>query len=206
MGLFKNEDKNLHHFLKKSFANVRQDTSNLFEWVQFLHKKIQLQEGTIHGLRTQLNNSILTPRDIHDIINKHVEIGHLRNRLENVHKKIDILASLHDTHNRNMSELHARLSEAAQQVERKQSSLKEKIIRKITRNSKTYVKNLILSYIEKYQEVTALQLKEMIVEEQNICSKSSFYRLLQELEDDSKVSVVKEGKNKIYIQKLPTKN
>ena len=58
---------------------------------------------------------------------------------------------------------------------------------------------MVLSYIKKYWEITALQLKEMVVEEQGLCSKSSFYRLLQEIEERGDIGVVKEGKEKHYM-------
>ena len=41
MGLFKQNHQNSHH-VKKSFDNVKKDTSALFDWVNFLHQKIQM--------------------------------------------------------------------------------------------------------------------------------------------------------------------
>ena len=79
------------------------------------------------------------------------------------------------------------------------SHLKQKVIQKIQRNSKTHVKSFILGLIEKYEKASGLQLREMVVDEQRLCSKSSFYRLLQELEDDQKIKVIQEGKEKLYF-------
>jgi len=60
---------------------------------------------------------------------------------------------------------------------------------------------LILSYIIKYEKISALQLKEIVVDEQNFCSKSSFYRLLEEIEELDDIGVIKQGKEKHYISK-----
>jgi len=84
------------------------------------------------------------------------------------------------------------------------SNLKEKLMRSITRNSKEYVKNAILNLIKKYQKITGLQLREILVEEQALVSRSSFYRLLGELEHEtSDLSVIQHGKEKIYILQQP---
>ena len=80
-------------------------------------------------------------------------------------------------------------------------AIKEKIMKKLTRNSKEYIKGIMISYIKKYEKVTALQLREMIVDEQGFCSRSSFYRLLGEIEDFEDVSFMKQGKQKHYLSK-----
>ena len=75
-------------------------------------------------------------------------------------------------------------------------------MKRLTRNSKDYVKGVILSYIMKYGRISSLQLKEIVVDEQNFCSKSSFYRLLEEIEEKEEIGVVKEGKEKHYFSKI----
>ncbi|MEK6869571.1 MAG: hypothetical protein AABX74_05035, partial [Nanoarchaeota archaeon] len=69
------------------------------------------------------------------------------------------------------------------------------------RNSKEYVKQLVLSYIRKYTQIGALQLKDMIVYDQGLCSKSSFYRLLDEIEAMDGIGVAKKGNQKYYLYK-----
>ena len=63
------------------------------------------------------------------------------------------------------------------------------------------MKSVVLSYIKKYERISALQLKEIVVDEQNFCSKSSFYRLLEEIEALDEIGVIKQGKEKHYIAK-----
>lgn len=89
-------------------------------------------------------------------------------------------------------------------VPRQNSALKEKLMRSLTRNSKEYIKNTIMGLIKKYQKITGLQLREIVVEEQGLVSRSSFYRLLNELEhEQSGLSVIQHGKEKIYVVQQP---
>ena len=88
-----------------------------------------------------------------------------------------------------------------QNVKRKYSKpkLQEKIIRTVARSSKEYVKNLILQQILKQKNLSALQLREDIVEQQGIASKSSFYRMLEELEKEGLIGMMRVGKGKHYF-------
>ncbi len=79
------------------------------------------------------------------------------------------------------------------------SRLQEKIIKSVARSSKEYVKGMILSLIQKYRDISALKLREIIVEEQGIASKSSFYRMLEELEREGIIDMIRAGKEKHYF-------
>lgn len=98
------------------------------------------------------------------------------------------------------------LQEKIQIIEQKKSDLKanlrEKLLRKITKNSKEYLKNMLVSMIHKYEKISAHQLREMVVEEQGLCSKSSFYRILEEIEELPDISIVWQGKEKTYVVKM----
>ena len=86
-----------------------------------------------------------------------------------------------------------------QAPQEEESSLKERLMKKLVRNSKEYIKNLVLSLVHKYGKIGALQLREIIVEEQGLCSKSSFYRILEEMEDEQKLQEISDGKHTIYV-------
>ena len=85
--------------------------------------------------------------------------------------------------------------------EQRKATIREKVVKRVTRNSKEYVKSLILSYIRKYTQISGLQLKDMIVYDQGLCSKSSFYRILDEIEAMKDISIVKKGREKYYLYK-----
>ena len=61
---------------------------------------------------------------------------------------------------------------------------------------------MILSYIKKYEKISAFQLREMVVEEQNLTSKSTFYRIMEEIESLGEISIIRQGKEKLYLVKL----
>lgn len=88
-----------------------------------------------------------------------------------------------------------------QPVSQFKKTVKEKIFSNITRNSKEYVKKLILSLITKYQSISATQLRQIVVDEQGLCSKSTFYRILKEAEEQDFIGVITHGKEKKYMAK-----
>lgn len=80
-------------------------------------------------------------------------------------------------------------------------SFKEKIVQTFSRHSKSYLKNLILNYLQQHQKISALQLKDIVVDQQNLTSKSSFYRILEEIEKEDYITTIKDGKQKIFMLK-----
>ncbi len=207
--MFKKEEglDAFHAHLRNSFSNVKRDTSALFDWVEYLHEHAQRQESliqqqnhTLSALHHHVITNVPTHHDVKQIIDTHFALQDMRQRLNHMHKKIEVMASLHDQHHERIAEIRARLENAQVVTEKKSSQLKEKLIKNLTKNSKAYVKNAIVGYVERYSEISALKLKELVVDEQQLCSKSSFYRLLQELEDSEKVSVLKQGKLKTYLK------
>jgi len=102
-----------------------------------------------------------------------------------------------ETLNRRIDEVQSGLSKV-QPVDAR-ARLKEKIFRKVTRHSKDYVKSMLISLVKKHGKISGLALREIVVEEQGIVSKSSFYRLLAEIEEEDSVHVLHEGKEKHYF-------
>ena len=87
--------------LALSFSHVREDTSRLFQWLQFLSSRSELYEKQLGSQQSQIQA--------------------LRQRLE-----------------------------ALEARQKPRHSFRERIIQKITKSSKDYVSNLVLSYIRKY--------------------------------------------------------
>ena len=223
---------NLHNLLHHSFKNVKQDTNYILGWLNHLYQRNLQQDQVIKKLKEQLDYAPKSKEDIKKIVDEFYSYEHILERIKaldsriedlrnshlDLHKKhheiapkIDALSSkiesqepkiTHQIPTAEIDQLHQRL----EKLEQKKATIKEKIIKRITKNSKDYIKSIILSYIKKYSKITALQLKEMVVEEQGLCSKSSFYRLLEELEEDPEIGVIKKGKEKHYIAKITKKN
>ena len=212
--------KQLNEILKRSFSNVKKDTTNIFQWMDLFYKKIQEQERRnfeqtqlIRQLQLELSYMPRTREDIRRIVDQYYSFESIMTRIKDMDYKIGELAKsqtkeleapkpMADTaQQQKLQELSA-IERRLESLEHRKSAVKEKIVQKFTRNSKEYIKSIIVSYIKKYGKISALQLKEMVVDEQNFCSKSSFYRLLDEIEELEYIGVVKSGKEKHYISKI----
>ena len=212
--------RQMNDALKKSFENVKNDTTNIFQWLNFFYKRNLDQEQSIKKLQMELSYMPKTREDIRRIIDDYYSFEGMMAKIRETSWKVDELARKHTLHEEHQKlqaiqprqvvhreepkELEIDISHIEKRLERleqKRLSMKEKIVKRLTRNSKEYVKSVIISYIRKYERISALQLKDIIVEEQNLCSKSSFYRLLEEVEGIDELGVIKQGKEKHYVSK-----
>lgn len=204
--------KHLNEALKKSFANVKKDTASIFQWLNYFYRKSAEQEQALRRLQAELSYMPKTREDIRRIIDDYYHFEPIMAKIRELNEKVDSLAARQPApiekigkyiepagkeHYPDFSYIEKRL----ERLEQKKASIKERMIKRLTRNSKEYVKSVMLSYIKKYEKISALQLKEMVVDEQNFCSKSSFYRLLEEIEELDEVGVIKKGKEKHYLSK-----
>ena len=208
----------MNDLLKKSFANVKLDTTNIFQWINYFYRKNMEQEQLIKQLQLEISYMPKTREDIRRIIDDYYSFEGIMSKIRVLNSKVDDLEKM-KTDLRNAAqgivpqptvvkdmplEVHSGLSEIEKRLEKleqKRMSIKEKIMKRLTRNSKEYVKGVIISYIKKYERISALHLKEIVVDEQNFCSKSSFYRLLEEIEQMEEIGLMKEGKEKHYLYK-----
>ncbi len=207
-----NTEKKLNQIneaLKKSFANVKRDTTNIFQWLNYFYRKSMEQEQLLKKMQMELSYMPKTREDVRRIIDDYYAFETMMAKIRDLDEKIDELSRRQvmqvERHTPIQRETHSDISyieKRLEKLEQKKLSMKEKIMKRLTRNSKEYVKGVIISYIKKYERISALQLKEIVVDEQNFCSKSSFYRLLEEIEESEDVGVVKHGKEKHYIAKV----
>ncbi|MBI3027073.1 hypothetical protein HYY70_03080 [Candidatus Woesearchaeota archaeon] len=202
--------KQINEIIKKSFANVKRDTTNIFQWLNYFYRRGMEQEHMLKQLQLELSYVPKTREEIRHIIDSYYSFDGIIARMKELEEKVDELAKLHREKVVQIAphvapkETIAEIIDIEKRLERlehKKSSMKERIVKRLMRNSKEYVKSVILSYIKKYERISALQLKEIVVDEQNFCSKSSFYRLLDEIEQLEEVGVMKHGKEKHYMSK-----
>lgn len=196
----------INEALKKSFSNVKKDTSSIFQWLNHFYRKSMEQEQMLKKMQMEISYMPRTREDIRRIIDDYYSFESIMAKIRDLNEKVDALSRrqaaqplqpVHREAHPDISHIESRLAK----LEQKKLSIREKIVKKITRNSKEYVKSVILSYIKKYERISALQLKEIVVDEQNFCSKSSFYRLLEEIEALDDIGVIKHGKEKHYLAK-----
>ena len=194
----------MNNLLSRSFSNVRRDTQNIFQWLNFLYQRNMEQDNKIKQLQLELSYSPKKPEDIRKIIDNYYSFDNMIERIKMLNEKIDnIHVRPESVPHTGMYEIEKRLTDLEEQ---KKATMRDKIIKRVTRNSKEYVKNLILSYLRKYGQISSLQLKEMIVYDQGLCSKSSFYRLLEEIEVMEEIGIAKKGKQKYYLYKQIKQN
>lgn len=195
--------------IKEAFSNVSSEMASMHEWLfyfyhynqnllNFLHEqddKIKKQHIEMSELKQIVKNLPNTREEIKDFVDSYYSFDSIMDRLKAIENRMDSLEK------RKIVNEVQKVS-AAQQS----SNIRDKVLRKIARSSKEYIKNLVLNLVGKYGKISALQLREIIVEEQGLCSKSSFYRILEELEREDSLNVVSRGKIKVYLdttQKTP---
>ncbi len=190
----KSDSEKLNALINTSFYKVRQDTELVFQWLEYLQTENQKKDEAISQLKKQLSLMPSSKEDIKGIIDSYFSYEFLLDRIKKLESKI------YDFELKKPSSSVRLVSE----VKKPSSSVKEKMVRKIVKNSKNYVKGVILSFIEKQGKLSGSDLKDMVVDEQGLCSKSSFYRLLDELEKDGNIGSIQAGKNKLYMAKAIT--
>mgnify|MGYP001582550476 CR=1 FL=1 len=85
------------------------------------------------------------------------------------------------------------------------SRLQEHVLKNVVRNSKEFIRHAILQLILKHERISGLQLRDVIVDEQRLTSKSSFYRILEDVEKEQDVTVVVDGKEKVFLVQASAK-
>ena len=201
--------KQINDVVKRSFSNEKRDTTNIFQWLNHFYKKSIEQEQLIKQLQLELSYIPKTREEIRRIVDDYYSFEGIMAKIKELNYKVNEIAIIQqEKHVQPIPSLQkvpppdiSYIEKRLERLEQKKLSLKEKIIKRLTSNSKEYIKSLIISYIKKYEKISALQLKEIVVDEQNFCSKSSFYRLLEEIEELDDIGVIKQGKEKHYISK-----
>lgn len=193
----------MHSLLARSFSNVKKDTHNVFQWLNYFYNKSIEQQNQIKHLQLELSYIPKKPEDIKRIIDSYYSFETVIEKIRAINEKIDGLSSKSEPLKQlqahpGILDIEKRLSYLEEQ---KKETIREKVIQRVTRNSKDYVKNLILSYIRKYSQISGQQLKDIIVHDQGLCSKSSFYRLLEEIEALEEITTARKGKQKYYLYK-----
>jgi len=216
-GLFGTAQKieEMDRSVSQSFAKVKQDTDALAQWVSYLYAQNQQlaeqnaalrrlteeQKLAINELKVIVTHLPKTPAEIKQIIDAHYSFEPILSRIKHIEQKVELI-EMRRERVQSLPLEHVRPSVQTDQVQvekQASSALKEKLMRKLARNSKEYIKNLVLGLVHKYGKMGALQLREIVVEEQGLCSKSSFYRILEEMEKEHALQVISDGKHTIYV-------
>lgn len=220
--------------IQDSFHRVRTDMDNVNTWLNFFYKRDTEMHQSFERMHSQISQlsskidvipvSAQVPAEFHTALARINEVeGKIEQFKISANSPEPLLAkvaelnsklSLVEETQKDMREgvferlrnVSSRMEKLEQTRTRTGFNLREKIVKKVAKNSKEYIKNIVLSTIEKYGEISALNLREMIVEEQGLCSKSTFYRILEEIEVEEKADMVAKGKEKIYLPRVTAKH
>lgn len=197
----------------EGFAKVKADVDTLYQWINYLYAQnqqlleqikaqkalIEEQKLALHELRVTLAHMPKTADEIKRVVDAYYNFEPLLTRLKHIEARIEELESKKKLHH--SEEISYQIPPSSQFLAEKTSvsNLKEKIVRRLVRNSKNYIKNFILGLVHKYGKISSLQLRDIVVDEQGLCSKSSFYRILEEMEKEGSVSSHGADKNKTFV-------
>ena len=196
--------------VSQSFEKVKQDTDSLYQWVSYLYQQNQQlieqnaalkrlteeQKMALNELKVTVTHMPKTPQEIKLLIDQFYSFEPIMQRIKHIEQKIELVEMRRE---RPLRPLEYQSPSVSPEEKQPSTALKEKLMRKLARNSKDYIKNLVLGLVHKYSKMGALQLREIVVEEQGLCSKSSFYRILEEMEKEQGLQVVSDGKHTVYV-------
>ena len=81
----------INHLVAKSFSNVKRDTQNIFQWLNFLYQKNMQQENKIRQLELELSYIPKRPEDIRRIIDTYYSFENISERIKILSEKVDEL-------------------------------------------------------------------------------------------------------------------
>jgi hypothetical protein len=199
---------------------VSRNFSKFSEWIQYFQQKNNEQDARLAEIERKLANnpknehmnyvfsrinelensrySINEKEKLNFVYNKIHEIEQRQNPDDSIkaltNSQIQLINKIRELENR-----IAGVEQKPQQaIAQRPTTAHEKIVRKVEQRSKQYIKTAVMGLIKKYEKITGSQLKEIIVDEQGLCSKSSFYRILEEIEQEDKIKSERDGREKTY--------
>ncbi|PIY60619.1 hypothetical protein COY95_00850 [Candidatus Woesearchaeota archaeon CG_4_10_14_0_8_um_filter_47_5] len=173
--------------------------------------------GVLDSFQTEVREAFSRVKQ--DIEKTHDELSHLKEENALLKKEVSALRkqrqpALHDAQKSapakqaaekqadvNLIEIKALVKEALSEVlqEKEYSPLKREIERKFTRNRKAIIHSKMRTLLA-LQNLSALDLKETVVDNLRYCSKASFYRYLGELKESGEVeSVMVNGRETLVL-------
>ena len=203
-----------------AFTHVKNDIYHVFNWLKYFHSKHNSHDERLAKIEQRIESleksetkssgiDDTSYSKVQDLIRYHYSYESLWQKVRAINDKLDKLEKSSQSNHSYPSRISIDPAEKISENPKcERLGIKARLMRKISKNSKDYTKSAILSMIKKYSTISGSSLREIIVDEQGLCSKSSFYRILSELESESEISSVQSGKEKTYslIDSLEAKN
>lgn len=190
----------LKSLLKKTFGNIKTDISINTKDLERLHdynRRLEMQlmqlTGEIAILRSQLK-PVFDSQNLSNIQSNPLnqDFVKLEQKLADIEKKLDtqVFKALLEAQNVGHNQIQNPFQQLVQNVPRMANKgLAAQIMRKVGRNKKSLIKKRIVEIASK-EQLSLSELKEIVVDEQNLCSKATFYRYFDALKQKNVLSVV----------------
>lgn len=167
-----NELEVLKGLLKKTFSNIKTDISVNSKEIERLHTYNRNLEMQL----IQLTNEV---KELKIELTKAQEIQN--NKLNTEKNSVEILNFV-----QKLADIEKKLDNSVKAPER---GLTAQVLRKVDRNRKSIIKKKIIS-LASTQELTLPELKDILVHDQELCSKATFYRYFEDLKRKGLLNVV----------------
>jgi len=181
--------------VRESFEKVKKDVGSLGQWVRYLQRQNQEQRKALHQVHALQRHAVT--REQMDAAIKRMSAQVVASQSFSRQEYEDRLGRIEARLVAVEGMLKERIAQGPVEPKVRTSHLREKIASTVGRQSKEYIKRAILSVCGKYESITATSLREIVVDEQKLCSRSSFYRLLDELAAEGNMDVSSSGKERI---------
>ncbi|MEK6967665.1 MAG: hypothetical protein AABX51_03480 [Nanoarchaeota archaeon] len=190
--LKKDEERwdHLDDALTSAFGKVRQDTHNLFSWISYFHQHLTDHRKETHHLRQKFEEQ-----------NKH--IIYLHHKIEELEKKIGIIETkpvqvpqiVHFSEP-NPNQIRTKPEPVANL---RRPRFEEKVLSKIRTKKRPYILQKILDTIGEAGYSTK-ELERIIVDEQQLCGRTSFYSYIKELRLKKQISLKEKEFDKVLVR------
>lgn len=178
-----------HH---KSITTKINIITFLFETV------LRLIMSELEELKNSLRDSFAKVKK--DIATHDNEIREIKNLLLELNNKLDLLIK-NDKHKVCLSNFPYETKGSQKVVSlrhQRDSNLEIEFLRKLKRNKKNIIKSKILDLI-KNEQMNKSQLKSLIVDQLNYCSKASLYRYLKEMIYEGQINLVNSSEKEYFV-------
>lgn len=162
---------------------------------------VSLNEGVIKNSFLKVKEDISSNAQL---ISKLTDtIKRLENKIDNLTKENISLKSVPVESSLSKQEVLAMLNSLKSEMSSRKDPIKTEFVKKIQRNKKSIIKQKILDLIS-FKQLTVPELKEIIVDQNEYCSKASFYRYYEELKNRNLINQIEV--NGTQILTLPIKH
>lgn len=176
-----NELENLKESLRESFGKIKEDFNSIDKDMKEKDKKFDLIKKELKEIK-EMNNKLIE------------ESNELK-------KKVLSLAKNSSKPEIDQEEIVNKVVEIAlQKINGKTSKLKDEFVRKFERKRKDLIKQKIIE-LANNQQLTIPEIKDMIVDKECYCSKATFYRYIEKLQDTKEIDFVELNERKVVVNK-----